>query len=84
MTMAEERPTPPVAQLLQKRSRGRPPKETKLVRYSVLWLEPSVADALSAECGSEKRTAVVRQLIAESLRARGRLPAIVSIQPSME
>ena len=74
MTMTEQPSTPPPVPDGQKRSRGRPPKETKLIRYSVLWLHPKVAAALSAECGTEKRTAVVRQLIVESLRARGRLP----------
>jgi hypothetical protein len=58
-----------------KRRRGRPVKDEKLVRYSVLWLQPTVAEALSAECGLERRTTVVRQLIVEILKARGRLPA---------
>ena len=58
----------------QKRGRGRPPKDVKLVRYAVLWLAPDVADALSAECGSAKRAAVVREFVIEGLRARGRLP----------
>jgi hypothetical protein len=56
-----------------KRSRGRPPKDVKLVRYAVLWLAPDVAEALSAECGSAKRAAVVREFVIEGLRARGRL-----------
>jgi hypothetical protein len=56
-----------------KRGRGRPRKQMKLVRYSVLWLEPHVAAALTEECGLEKRTSVVRRLIQEGLRARGRL-----------
>jgi hypothetical protein len=45
------------------------------VRYSVLWLEPHVAAALTEECGLEKRTSVVRRLIQESLQAKGRLKA---------
>lgn len=63
------------ASVSQKRTRGRPPKDVKLVRCAVLWLSPDVAEALLAECGDAKRAAVVREFVIESLKARGRLPA---------
>ena len=67
----------------QKRGRGRPPKDVKLVRYAVLWLSPEVAEALSAECGSAKRAAIVRECVIESLKVRGRLPAEYAAEPAL-
>lgn len=57
-----------------KRGRGRPRKDTKLVRYAVLWVTPDVAEALQMECGDQKKTTIVRRLIGDALRLRGRLP----------
>jgi hypothetical protein len=74
MELMEQRQMASKPHVGTKRRRGRPRKETKLVRYSVLWLEPAIAEALTAECGTFKRTAVIRQMIVEGLRARGRLP----------